>query len=594
MVVCSDVAAVVTSVTVGDTCHFAPTSTLRQARSGRRTSEHGADRRVGSDLLPVHCGIRSTLAVVEDRSAVLIHQTKDYKMVFTSPLPDVELPTGISITDYTLRMVDELGDRPAIIDGPSGRTQTFSEVRSGIQLIAGGLAARGFGPGSTLGLMAPNIPEYASFFHGAAYAGGTVTTINPTYTAGEVRHQLNDSGATILVTISMFLDVAREASEGTSVEEIFTIDPVEGLPSMFDLLTSPPLTEQVPVDTSSVPVVLPYSSGTTGRSKGVVLSHDNLTANIEQCRHILSYGVDDVALAILPFFHIYGMQVLMNGLLANGVTIVTMPRFDLEEALSIVQEHKVSWFFAVPPIVLAMAKHPLVDQYDTSSIKVIFSGAAPLSGELGDEAAARLGCDVIQGYGMTEMSPVSHATIVGEGKPGSSGITISNTECRIVDLEGNDLGVNEDGELWIRGPQVMQGYLNNAEATAATIDPDGWLHTGDVAHFDDDSHIFIVDRIKELIKYKGFQVPPAELEGLLLTHPAVADAAVIGVPDDEAGEIPKAFITLKPGAEATAEEIQEFVAGQVATFKQIRLLEFIDQIPKSASGKILRRELRDR
>ena len=515
-------------------------------------------------------------------------------MVYTSSLPDVEIPTGISITDFTLRMADELADKPAVIDGPSGRTQTFGELKQGIQLIAGGLAARGFGPGSTLALMSPNVPEYASFFHGAALAGGTVTTINPTYTAGEVTHQLNDSGATILVTISMFLDVAREAAVGTSVTEIATIDPVDGVPSMFDFLTSEPLTEQVPVDTATVPVVLPYSSGTTGRSKGVVLSHDNLTANIEQCRHVLTYGKDDVALAILPFFHIYGMQVLMNGLLANGVTIVTMPRFDLEQALTIIQNHKVTWFFAVPPIVLALAKHPMVDEYETDSLNVIFSGAAPLSGELGDEAAGRLGCDVIQGYGMTELSPVSHATVPGQSKAGSSGVTVSNTECRIVDAEGNDLGLNEDGELWVRGPQVMKGYLNNVEATEATIDSDGWLHTGDVAHFDEDGHIFIIDRIKELIKYKGFQVPPAELEGLLLTHPAVGDAAVIGIADDEAGEIPKAFITLKPGAETTAEEIQEFVKGQVASYKQVRLLEFVPEIPKSASGKILRRELRDR
>ena len=515
-------------------------------------------------------------------------------MVFTSSLPEVEIPAGISITDYTLRMADELADKPAIIDGPTGRTQTFAELKQGIELIAGSLVERGFKPGDTLGLMSPNIPEYASFFHGVALAGGTVTTINPTYTAGEVKHQLLDSGATILVTISMFLDIAREAMEGTQVTELVSIDPVEGVPSILDFLGAPPLTEQVPVDTSTMPVVLPYSSGTTGRSKGVVLSHDNLTANIEQCKHVLEYGTDDVALAILPFFHIYGMQVLMNGLLANGVTIVTMPRFDLEEALTNIQQHKVTWFFAVPPIVLAFAKHPMIDDFDTDSLKVVFSGAAPLSGELGDEAAARLGCSVIQGYGMTELSPVSHATIPGQGKAGSSGITVSNTECRIVDLEGNDLDIDEDGELWIRGPQVMKGYLNNDEATAATIDADGWLHTGDVAHFDADGHIYIVDRIKELIKFKGFQVPPAELEGLLLTHPAVADAAVIGIPDDECGEIPKAFVTLKPGQEATAEEIQEFIAGQVATYKQVRMLEFIDQIPKSASGKILRRELRDR
>jgi 4-coumarate--CoA ligase len=391
----------------------------------------------------------------------------------------------------------------------------------------------------------------------------------------------------------MFLDMAREAAEGTGVTEIFTIDPVEGVPSMLDLLGEP-LTEQVAVDFDDQAVVLPYSSGTTGRSKGVILSHDNLTANIAQLQHVLTFEESDVAFAVLPFFHIYGMQVLMNGLLANGIPIVTMPRFDLEEALQIVEKHKITWFFAVPPIVLALAKHPLIDAYDTSSIRVVFSGAAPLSGEVAQEAAARLGCDVIQGYGMTELSPVSHATIVGEGKPGSSGITVSNTECRIVDDDGKDLGIDDDGELLVRGPQVMKGYFGVPEATAATIDADGWLHTGDVAHFDSDGHIYIVDRVKELIKYKGFQVPPAELEGLLLTHPAVADSAVIGIPDDEAGELPKAFIVLKPGAEASAEDIQQFVGHQVAHFKAIRLVEFIDEIPKSASGKILRRELRDR
>lgn len=512
-------------------------------------------------------------------------------MIHNSNLPDVEIPSEIGITDYTLRMVDELADKPAIIDGPSGRTLTFAQLREGIQAVAGGLAARGFGPGSTLALMAPNIPEYAVMFHGVAYAGGVVTTINPTYTADEIRHQLQDSKASILVTISMFLETSQAAVEGTDVTEIITIDPVDGLASIGDLLAGPALTEQVPVADDDV-VVLPYSSGTTGRSKGVMLSHSNLVANIAQTEHVLFLEEDDVALAVLPFFHIYGMQVLMNGLLANGVTIVTMPRFDLDQALSITQEHKVTWFFAVPPIVLALAKHPLVDSYDTSSIKVIFSGAAPLSAELGEECAERLGCAVIQGYGMTELSPVSHAAPGFESRAGASGVTISNTECRIVDLEGNDLGIDEDGELWVRGPQVMLGYLNNPEATAETIDDDGWLHTGDVAHFDSDGFIYIVDRIKELIKYKGFQVPPAELEGLLLTHPAIADAAVIGIPDDEAGELPKAFVAVASGASITEDEVMAHVAEQVASYKKIRLVEFIDEIPKSASGKILRRDLR--
>ena len=244
-------------------------------------------------------------------------------------------------------------------------------------------------------------------------------------------------------------------------------------------------------------------------------------------------------------------------------------------------------------MVVALAKHPLVDQYDLSALKMVFSGAAPLSAELALECGARLDCEVVQGYGMTELSPVTHATPSGGFVPGSVGVTVPNTELRIVDPVGKDLGVGEDGEVWVRGPQVMKGYLNNDAATKQTIDDEGWLHTGDVGHVDEAGHLFVVDRLKELIKYKGFQVPPAELEALLLTHPAIADAAVIGVPDDEAGEIPAAFVVLRPDAEATAEDIQAFVAERVASYKQIRRLTFIDAVPKSPSGKILRRMLRD-
>ncbi len=514
-------------------------------------------------------------------------------MIYTSNLPDVEIPQDVSITDFTLRHADAMADKPAIIDGTSGPRDDLRAAALGHPDPCGRLGRNRFRTGIDARSDGSEHPGVRTVLPRRCLCRGTVTTINPTYTAGEIRHQLQDSGATSLVTISMFLDVANEAIEGTDVSEVMTIDPVEGVPSMMDLMTSPPLTEQVPVTNDDV-VVLPYSSGTTGRSKGVMLTHGNLTANIAQIEHVLLLEQGDVALAVLPFFHIYGMQVLMNGLLANGVTIITMSRFDLEQALTITQERKVSWFFAVPPIVLALAKHPLVDQYDLSSVKVVFSGAAPLSAELGAECAARLGCAVVQGFGMTELSPVSHASPGFDNKDGASGVTISNTECRIVDLEGNDCGIDEDGELWVRGPQVMKGYLNNDQATADTIDADGWLHSGDVAHFDADGYLFVVDRLKELIKYKGFQVPPAELEGLLLTHPAIADAAVIGIADDEAGELPKAFISLVPGASLTAEEVQEFIAGQVASYKKIRLVEFIDEVPKSASGKILRRELRDR
>jgi 4-coumarate--CoA ligase len=326
-----------------------------------------------------------------------------------------------------------------------------------------------------------------------------------------------------------------------------------------------------------------------------MLTHRNLVANIEQLRHAINYADDEVALAALPFFHIYGMQVLMNGLLANGVTTVTMPRFDLVEALNAVQNLSITRFFAVPPIILGLAKHPVVDDYDMSSVRQIFSGAAPLGAELAAEAGTRFGCEVVQGFGMTELSPVSHCTVEGDYRPGTSGVTVSNTQSRIVDPgTGKDQPVGKRGELWVRGPQVMIGYLNNAEATEATIDADGWLHTGDVAIIDEHGHMTIVDRLKELIKFKGFQVAPAELEALLITHPKVADVAVIGVPDDEAGEIPKAFIATAPGEIVTLEEIQELVSEHLVSYKQIRQFELIDAIPKSAAGKILRKQLRAR
>ncbi len=508
--------------------------------------------------------------------------------VFRSPLPDVEIPE-IALTPFVFGD-DPSESRVAMIDGATGGSWTFKELTDAIYSLAGGLAAEGVGSGFTVGLMAPNMPEYTIVFHAVAVTGGTVTTINPVYGAEEVRFQLNDAKATLLIAAAPFAETAVAAAEGSGASEVITIGPVDGHRSIAELMAAP--IHQVPVDPKDHIVVLPYSSGTTGLPKGVMLSHYNCVANLVQSNAMLSYEPGEVALAVLPFFHIYGMQVLMNGLLASGVTVVTMPRFDMEHALSLIQEHGVTQFYAVPPIILGLAKSPLVDQYNVSSLRKIFSGAAPLGAELAEEAAARVGCAVVQGYGMTELSPISHATVGTDVTPGSNGVTAPNTECRIVAPDGTSQGPGDEGELWIRGPQVMKGYLNNAEATAATIDADGWLHTGDVARIDANDHMYIVDRVKELIKYKGFQVPPAEIEALIVTHPAVADVAVIGVPDVEAGELPKAFVVPKPGVEVSAEELMSFVAEHVASYKRIRLVEFVESIPKSASGKILRRELR--
>ncbi len=513
-------------------------------------------------------------------------------IIHSSPLPDVEIP-DVPISEYVLRGADGYPDRPALIDGPSGRTYTYGQLKGMVHAFAGGLAARGLGKGDTIALMAPNIPEYAIVFHGAAVAGVAVSTINPTYTADEVRFQLNDSQATLLITIAMFVETAREAIAGTGTDEIVVIgDAPEGTTPVTALFGAP--IAQVPVDVDEDVVVLPYSSGTTGFPKGVMLTHKNLVANLVQCEGALTVEDGEVILAVLPFFHIYGMQVLMNEFLSRGATIYTLPRFDLEQALTTIQEKHIGRFFVVPPIVLAFAKHPMIDQFDLSSLTQVFSGAAPLSAELAQEAAARLGCEVIQGYGMTEMSPVSHAVMSGRDKPGTVGVTVANTEVRIVDpATGEDQGVDREGELWVRGPQVMKGYLNNPEATASTIDEDGWLHTGDIATIDAEGFVAIVDRLKELIKFKGFQVAPAELEALLLTHPSVADAAVVGVPDDEAGEIPRAFVVLRPGHTLEPADVTAFMQGHVATYKVIHDVVVIDAIPKSASGKILRRMLRD-
>jgi acyl-CoA synthetase (AMP-forming)/AMP-acid ligase II len=273
-----------------------------------------------------------------------------------------------------------------------------------------------------------------------------------------------------------------------------------------------------------------------------------------------------------------------------------MPRFDLEQFLGLIQEHRITFAHLVPPIVLALAKHPLVDRYDLSSLKNVLSGAAPLGAELERACAERLGVGVIQGYGMTEASPVTHVRPLDDTThPGSIGPTLPSTESRIVDpAGGEDLPPGSNGEIWVRGPQVMQGYLNDPAATARTVDADGWLHTGDIGHVDDDGFFYVVDRLKELIKYKGYQVPPAELEAILVTHPAVADAAVTPHPDEEAGEIPKAFVVLRPDAEATAEELMAYVAERVSPQRRVRLVEFVTEIPKSASGKILRRVLVER
>jgi len=516
-------------------------------------------------------------------------------MIFRGPFPQVDIPE-LPVTTFVLQRAKQRGDKPALIDGPSGRTIKYSELADRISRVAASLWKRGFKKGEVFGILSPNLPEYAIAFHAVASLGGIVSPINPLYTDQEIAHQLKDAGARFLVTMPQCLEKAASAARGTNVEELFVFDEpgdeVNGATRFSSLLESDGKYPEVAINPVEDLVALPYSSGTTGLAKGVMLTHYNLVANMRQMEGLDYFTENDTLICVLPLFHIYGLVVVLNMGLSQGSTIVTVPRFELELFLKLVQDHGVTLAHLVPPIVLLLSKSPIVDNYDLSKLQTIFSGAAPLGEHLTRACMDRLGCDVRQGYGMTETSPVTHSSPAdpSQVKFGSVGVPAPNTECKVLDLDtGETLGHHREGEVCVRGPQIMKGYLNRPEATAATIDSEGWLHTGDIGYADEDGHFFIVDRAKELIKYKGFQVPPAELEALLLTHNAVADAAVIPCQDDEAGEIPKAFVVLK--GEATAAELINFVAERVAPHKKIRLLDFIDKIPKSASGKILRRVL---
>ena len=522
--------------------------------------------------------------------------------MFSSPYPDVEIP-NLSIYDYLFsELSDDERSSVAVVDGPSGTELSYGALVDQIDAIAGALAARGVGPGTVVGLLCPNTPAFVSTFHGILRSGATVTTVNSLYTAEEIGKQLADSKASWLVTVSPLMEGAKLAASAVGIpdDHLIVLDGAEGHPSLHDLLAERATPPDVSFDPATHVAVLPYSSGTTGRPKGVMLSHRNLVANVQQSRQLVTIDSTDRVLAFLPFFHIYGMTVLLNLAVKQRAALVTMPKFDLVEFLRIIQDQRCSFVFIAPPVAVALAKHPLVDNYDLSSVNTVFSGAAPLDGALAQSVADRLACSVAQGYGMTELSPVSHATPMGRAQvPLSSvGVTIPNMQCRLLDVEtGEEIDIPSEGEslpghLVCRGPNVMLGYLGNDEATREIMDEDGFLYTGDIATVRFDGVITIVDRLKELIKYKGYQIAPAELEALLLTHPEIADAAVIGVLDDDGQEVPKAFVVLQSGAGLNETGVMDFVTSQVAPYKKIRRVAFVEVIPKSGSGKILRKDLR--
>ncbi|MEU1277297.1 4-coumarate--CoA ligase family protein [Streptomyces sp. NPDC005805] len=519
-------------------------------------------------------------------------------MVFRSAYADV--PAVVEpIHEAVLGRAADHGDTVALIDGVAGTTVTYRQLDLFHRRIAAALVAAGLRKGDVLALHSPNTVAYPPVFYGATRAGASVTTVHPLATPDEFAKQLRDSSARWIVTVSPLLETARRAAELVGgIEEIFVCDRAEGHVSVTDMFTSTAPDAEVAIDPTEDVAALPYSSGTTGVPKGVMLTHRSIATNLGQLEPFIPMGPGDRILAVLPFFHIYGLTALMNAPLRQGATVVVLPRFDLDTFLGAIQEHRINGLYVAPPIVLALAKHPAVDGYDLSSLEYIVSAAAPLDARLGEACSRRLGLPPVrQAYGMTELSPGTHVVPLSAENPppGAVGQLLPGTEMRILALDGSgeDVPEGEEGEIAIRGPQVMKGYLGRPDATAAMIDADGWVHTGDIGRVDADGWLFVVDRVKELIKYKGYQVAPAELEALLLTHDAIADAAVIGVTDDDGNEVPKAYVVKQPGAEGlTAESVTAYVAERVAPYKKVRRVEFTAGIPRAASGKILRRELR--
>ncbi|WP_046734042.1 4-coumarate--CoA ligase family protein [Streptomyces humi] len=512
-------------------------------------------------------------------------------------VPPVELP----IHEAVLGRAAEFGAAPALIDGTDGTTLTYEQLDRFHRRIAAAFADAGVRKGDVLALHSPNTVAFPTAFYAATRAGAAVTTVHPLATPEEFAKQLTDCAARWIVTVSPLLETARRAAElAGGVEEIFVCDSATGHRSLIDMLAGDAPEPQVDIDPVEDVAALPYSSGTTGVPKGVMLTHRQIATNLAQLDVSVPAGPGDRILAVLPLFHIYGLTALMNAPLRNGATVVVLPRFDLETFLAAIQNHRITGLYVAPPIVLALAKHPLVERYDLSSLKYVMSAAAPLDAQLAAACAKRLRLPPVgQAYGMTELSPGTHVVpldAMHQAPPGTVGKLIAGTEMRIVSLDDphKDVATGEPGEILIRGPQVMKGYLGRPDDTAAMIDSDGWLHTGDVGHADTDGWLFVVDRVKELIKYKGFQVAPAELEALLLTHPGIADAAVIGAYNEDGNEIPHAFVVRQPTAgDLTENETMLYVAERVAPYKRVRKVTFITSVPRAASGKILRRELRD-
>jgi acyl-CoA synthetase (AMP-forming)/AMP-acid ligase II len=529
-------------------------------------------------------------------------------MAWTSPYGPID-GDGTTLVEMVVEAAAGRADRVALVDGPSGAAVGYGLLRSRIGQVAAGLGARGFGGGDVLALWAPNLPQWAGVALGAMAAGGAVTGLSPACSEDEARVQLADAGVSVLVTVPPLRGPARAAAAAAGVRDLVVLgggdhggdhggdpgtDPGVRVTPIAELIASGSAVPAPAVDPATAVAMLPYSSGTTGLPKAVQLTHANLVASVRQILAGLRLTERDVVLALAPFSHVMGFVPNLAAPLAAGATVVTVPRLDLARYLALAERHRATVLIGAPPLMAALAGHPLVDAHDLSSIELIVSGGAPLGADAQRAVAARFpGAAVGQGWGMTETSVGGTVPDRDTGTvPGSVGRVMPSTELRVVDpSSGRDLAAGERGELWLRGPQVTPGYRGRPDATAELIGADGWLRTGDLGAVDADGNVFVVDRLKELIKVSGYQVPPAELEALLRTHPAVLDAAVIPRPDARRGEVPVAVVV--PRGEVDPDELLAWVAARVAPYKRLRAVRFADAIPRTPSGKILRRVLRD-
>jgi acyl-CoA synthetase (AMP-forming)/AMP-acid ligase II len=483
--------------------------------------------------------------------------------------------------DEVLGGAEQWPGRVAVLDAASGRSLTFGTLLDRSLRLASGLRACGARRGDVLVLVAGQRPEFPIVVYGALAAGLTLAPASPLLTARELRAFMAQTGARYVVAEASALSRASEAASAAGVDTVFALD---------SLPAGEPDTPEV-VDPQSLAVLL-STSGTTGLPKSAAHTHGGTVASLRlfASSSMTRIRTEDVVFSVAPFAHMFG-SVVLHSALRVGARVVTLPRFELEAFLRAVSEHRVSVAVVVPPVARALAQHPLVERFELSSLRFVLVGAAPCPREVEEACEQRLGCTVAQGLGMTEAAPL--ALPENPVHHGSVGRLLSGTEAVVVEPDtGARLEAGRTGELWFRGPQLMHGYLGDEAATAATIDADGWLHSGDLGHVDAEGNVFLVDRLKELIKCRGYQVAPAQLEAELESHPAVADAAVVPRPDDEAGEVPVAYVVLR--APVAPHEICEWVASRVAPYKQLADVVVVDEIPRAPTGKLLRSVLVER